>query len=546
MTHHPFTSAAVTRRRVLAGGASAALLGSGLMTGCSSDGSGDSQSGTVDTAVLPDYIPFAGIEPDLPAEVDRSSEGFLRYPADPKRVVEEVPGDGKPIGAMVPTSFAVPPPVAKNEFWQAMNERLGSDLDMTIVTAPDYAAKFSTSVAGGQLPDIYQVGPVQSLPTFMEKSAVDLTDHLSGAAIKKYPALANLSTDSWKGCVFNGRIRAIPITRGLNNLPVLFVRTDLLADQGITEDPEDFASFSALCKELTAPKARKWALAGAPLGHLRAMLDIPSSWVMDGETFVSSRTDERQLEALEAARKLQAAGVINPDGAAIETPVKKGWLGAGTVFMLPDSFIAWFSLYVQHTAVEGFAIHAMNIPGFDGGQGTQFLPIPNVAVTAFNAESADRTETLLKVANWLASPFGSEEYLFNKFGIEGVHYTLDGTDPVVTSGAADEVQIGSLYIADATRVLYSPGRGEVVERAHAYQQKATEKAIKDPTLGLYSETAGKKSASLEKALVALEGDIIAGRKPVSAWTDGVDTYLKGGGSKIAEEYTRAYAEREGS
>lgn len=542
---HPPTSSIFTRRRVLVGGASAALLGPGLLAGCSSNQQG-AETGTVDTAVLPAYLPFEGIEPDLPAEVDRSSEGFLRYPANPKRVVEDVPGDGKPIGAMVPTSFAVPPPVQKNEFWQAMNERIGSDLDMTIVTAPDYAAKFSTSVAGGQLPDFFQVGPVQSLPTFMEKSTADLTDHLSGDAIKSYPALANLSTDSWKGCVFNGKIRAIPITRGLSNLPVLFVRTDLLADQGITEDPEDFASFSELCKQLTAPKARKWALAGAPLGHLRAMLDIPSPWVMDGDTFVSSRTDERQLEALEAARKLQSAGVINPDGAAIETPVKKGWLGAGTVFMLPDSFIAWFSLYVQHSAVKDFSVHAMSIPGFDGGQGTQFIPIPNVAVTAINAESADRTETLLKVANWLASPFGSEEYLFNKFGIEGVHYTLDGTDPVVKSGAADEVQIGSLYIADANRVLYSPGRGEVVKKAHAYQQKATEKAVKDPTLGLFSETAGKRSASLEKALVALEGDIIAGRKPVSAWTEGTETYLKGGGTKIAEEYTQAHAEREGS
>lgn len=535
------TDRPLTRRGLLAAGAAVSV---GAVAGCGGRGGGDDGDGTVDLSALPAYVPFTGVKADLPAEVDRCSDGFFAYPKDPPRVVADPPGDGKPITALVPTSFQLPSPVDRNAFWQEMNSRIGSDLDITLVSAPEYDAKFATTVAGSQLPEMFYVGATTSLPAFMGKTAADLTPHLAGDAIEQYPGLANLPADSWKACIFDGKLRAIPISRGLTNLSVVFARTDILAEEGIEEEPSDFEAFSALCKQLTAKSADRFALGGAPLGFLRSMLDIPGTWKVEDGEFVSVLADERQEQALEAARAMRAAGVIHPEGASTGTPAKKLWLGSGTICFHPDSFIAWFSLYLQNKDNDAFRIKALDVPGFNGGRGTQLVPIPNAGRTAINAESADRVETLLKVASWLASPFGTEEYLLNKYGLPGEHYTLEGTDPVLSDTATD-VQIGSLYLADADRVLYSPGRQQVVEQAHAFQRTATEKSVKDPTLGLHSETAERRMRTLQREVEAAEGDIIAGRRPVAAWTAVVKKFHDDGGSQIAREYTKALAAQEG-
>lgn len=523
------------RRGFLAGCGAAALAGA---AGCRG-GQQQSEGTAVDASVLPSYQPFEGAEPDLPGEVDRCSPAFFGYPADPPRFATEPPGDGAPVTAMVPTSFTVPPARDRNPYWQELERRLGSELRVGITTSADYDAKFATTVAGDDLPDFFSVGTVQALPEFLRRSAVDLTEHLSGDAIAAYPGLANLPTDSWKQVTFDGRILGIPIQRGLMNLPTLFARDDLLRERGMTENPKNFEEFRAFCRELTDADRNRWACSDVPLTFLRSMLDIPQVFTVSDAGFGCSYTDERQQTALEAARQLQADGVIHPDGAATGTPVQKNWLGAGTTLLLEDSFIAWFSLYTQHARVPGFELRALPIPGFEGGRGTQRIPIPNVNFSAINQRAADRAETLLGIADWLAAPFGTEEYRFAKFGLEGRHYTLDGTDPVTVPDHADEVNLGTLYLADAARVVYARGRREVAQAAYDHQREVTQRAAKDPTLGLYSPTWSRRFDALSAELTALEGDIVAGRKPVSAWTDGVSRFMRGGGQDMIAEYDEA-------
>ncbi len=528
--------ATVGRRRFLAGCGAAALAGA---AGCS--GPQQQSAGTaVDDAALPAYLPFAGARPDLPGEVDRCSPAFFDYPASPQPFAPETPGDGQRVTAMVPTSFTVPPALAQNAYWQELNRRLGCELDIGITTSADYDAKFATTVAGGDLPDLFSVGTIQSLPEFMHKSVADLTEHLGGDKIKNYPGLANIPTDSWKQVVFDGKILGLPIQRGLMNLPVLFARDDLLRAAGLTDNPKNFEEFHTLCRELTDADRSRWALTDAPLNFLRSMVDLPNVFAVSGAGFSCTYTDERQQTALEAARKLRDEGLIHPDGAATGTPVQKNWLGAGTCVLLEDSFIAWFSLYTQHARVAGFELRALPVPGYDGGQGTQLIPIPNVDFAAINRNAGDRVETLLKIANWLAAPFGTAEYLFAKFGIEGTHYRLDGTDPVTIPDHGDEINLGTLYLADAARVIYARGRREVAQAAQDYQRQATRKAVKDPTLGLYSPTFSRRSDGLRNELAALEIDIVYGRKPVSAWSDGVARFMKGGGDEMVAEFTEAW------
>jgi hypothetical protein len=140
------------------------------------------------------------------------------------------------------------------------------------------------------------------------------------------------------------------------------------------------------------------------------------------------------------------------------------------------------------------------------------------------------SETILKVADYLAAPFGSEEYLVVNFGEAGVHYTLNGTDPVLTPKGTAEKELGLSYISGPPLVDYIPGLTESVKKMQAAQIRTLKTAVSNPTAFLYSATASSKAAAINKALSSLESDILQGRKNVSEWKAGVDTWLKGGGA----------------
>jgi len=529
-----------SRRSILMAGLGAAAVAG--LTACSDDGGtptgGGGATGTDGSAVLPTYTPYGGVEPDLAEQEGRTSNAFFAYPSNPGAYSSTTPGDGQPITAMVPTSFAIPPTMGQNPFWQELNERLGSELSITATPSAEYDAKFATTVAGDTLPDFFYLGAMQSLPQFMAAKAADLTDHLAGDAINDYPALANLPTASWHQCIVDGRIRAIPIQRGLMAQPAVLVRADLLAAAGITETPENFDDLMALSEQLTG--GNTWAWGSFPLPYVRSMLDIPGYWKIEDGEFATNLEDERHQDALEAVRKLHEAGVINPDAAVAPSSTRKDWFGSGTTILHEDSFVAWFSLYNQHASVEGLDIQALPVIGFDGGTGTQMINKPNVGITAISAAAADRVETLLKVADYHAAPFGSEEYLFIHYGIEGMHYDLDGSDPVV-SERASEINIGSIYISDAARAIYSARRQETVQAAYDWQMQVTEKSFVDPTNGLYSESASQQWSALQTGLQSTETDIMLGRRPVSDWAAAVEDFLSGGGNQIIEEYKAAHA-----
>lgn len=527
----------ISRRTLLGGaaGAGAAVV----LASCSSGGSSDpAAQQEANTSALPDYVPYADVEPDLPAELGRTSGGFFAYPESPVSFSSEAPGDGEPVTFMGPTSFGLPPALGDNPFWQEMNERIGSELQISLTPAGEYDAKFSTTIAGDSLPDAFYVGAMPSRPRFMMSKAADLTEHLSGDAVNDYPGLASIPTDSWQECVFEGTIRAIPLNRGLVSLGSVLMRNDLLDEAGI--DRAEITSFEAL-RDISAEmtSGNRWAWADAPLGHLRRMCDIPIRWTLEDGTIGTNLLDERQLEALEATRQLVDDGSVNPDAAGTPASTKKQWFGGGQIAFMSDSFIAWFSLYVANAGVEGLDIQAMSIPGMTDGVGTQDLPHPNAGFTAFSADVGDRLPVLLRIADWLAAPFGTEEYLFNKYGIAGRNYELDGSDPV-PSDRATEVNIGSLYFSDTARVIYSPGRPETVQDAWDHQSAVTEKQVVDPTYGLISETASRRLNSLAGELTAVQDDIIYGRRPVSDWESAAQEFLDGGGTKMIEEYQESY------
>lgn len=524
-------------------------LGVPLVSACSNEGRGGGTSPgapqQVDSSLLPNYIPYEDVEPDLIGS-DGVANAFFEYPAEPVKAHSEAPGDGQPIRTMGITNTPIPPGVDNNEFWQGLNERLGSELSINLSTPADYEQKFPTAVAGGQLPDVWGVGVAPQLPQLLESQALDLSQYLSGDAVEAYPFLANIPTDSWRSTVYNGKIFGVPVPRGVISTYILYGRDDLLAAKGITEGPASFEDFVDICTELTEPQNNKWALSYIPTDYIRQMFGVPNGWSQDDDgTLVHAYEHEGQKEALEAARGIVEAGLMNPDAFSAQWQDYKVWFANGTTHFNYDSFSAWSNYFQLYAGSGDFSLTAMPPPQADGGgQASAWLGNPTNSITAINKNAEDRVETLLKFLNYLASPFGTEEYKYIKYGNEGVHHTLEGSDPILTTKGQSEVQMGLLYMTDAPWPIYQPGMPDGTQAQYDAQMSIVPNAIRNPAMGLYSETSARQGSQLSSTMGNLQNDILQGREPVSAWDDAVASWKSGGGDKIRDEYMAALEETE--
>ncbi|UEJ81407.1 extracellular solute-binding protein [Brachybacterium halotolerans subsp. kimchii] len=541
--NNPTASAArsLSRRAFGVGALGAGALGALTVTGCSNEGRGSAAVGDNSDAVFPSHIPYKGIEFDLPGE-DGVSDAMLTYPEKPKKVTEGTPGDGKDFGVFALTNNPAPPAMDKNKYWQELNKRLGCTMKVTVVPTGDFADRFQTTLAGDKLPEIFTFfpGDVPSLPAMLSAKAADLTDLLSGDAVKKYPFLANISTETWQACVYGGKIYGIPIPRGGMQSIVMYTRKDFLADKGVEVTSDSLEDFTDACRELTGGK--QWALGGAPTQFVREMFEIPNGWSEADGKLTSANEHERQEDALEAVRAMVKDGLLHPDAFTADGPKQKTWVINGTTPLLQGTLTAWAD-FQNYPLPDGFRLNVLQPPKADGGGTAPIWHGPTSQnITSISKKAEGRAEALLDVLNYFAAPFGSEEYTFKMFGIEGVDHELKGTDPVLTEKGRNETQLALRYVGQGPWVNFTPGAPEVTKDQHAAEAASIPNAVKNPTTGLYSETQSRKGKQIGSALGDIESDIIQGRKPVSAWADAVATWKKNGGDAMKDEYEKALAE----
>ncbi|GAB3809809.1 extracellular solute-binding protein [Kribbella italica] len=528
-------------RRALLGGVGALGL-TGVVGACSNEGrggnSGLNNSGN-QSGVRPAYVPYKGVKPDLDGAEYNIPNAFTRYPANPVRAIENPPGDGKPINVLGSTNTPVPPKLEQNRFWQELNRRVGSPISVSLTPSGDYAQKFATSVAGDQLGDIFQVGGVPQVPQLLETKAADLTPHLSGDNIKKYPFLANLPSVGWNSCIFGDKIYAVPVPRGAISSQALYTRVDLLEKQGLSDEVKSLDDFLELCKALTDKRANRFALASSPTLFVRNMFDIPNTWSEDGKKLVSYLEHEAHEEIFEFLRKLWSSGYIHPDAYSGQQVDLKIRFGNGSSPLVVDTFSGWPD-YLQTAVSDQARIGIIAPPKHDGsGKGKIWLGGPTSNTTAISKKAEGRVESLLAYLNYLAAPFGTQEYLFRKFGLPVVHHKVVDGNPVLTAKGFSESQLGLKYQADEPWTIFLPEQKGNAEVQFNAMKEICPDAFANPAAGLYSETNVRKGSQLTSNIDQVTDDIIQGRKPVSAWADAVKKWKSGGGDKIAEEYAEA-------
>ncbi len=536
----------VSRRGLLrgAGALSLAAAAAPLVTACGSGTDGTDTAAANAKLKLPTYVPFTGVDPDLPAG-ENLLPGFYGYPSDLVRAVSGKPAEGAgKVSILVNTFTPVPPGAGSNQYWQQLNERVGAELAFNIVPDADYGTKLTTSLAGGDLPDLVMLQSwTPNLPAVLKAKFADLTPYLSGDAVKEYPFLANIPEFSWRPMIANGGIYGLPTPRAsIGN--IMFTRDDLIAERSLNPQPGSFAEFLELCEGLTDAKAGRWALGdtgvagGGALMFALAMAGAPNGWAVKGGKFTNAVESDAYPEALDAVAGMVKKKLFHPDAFSATFQQGRDWFGTGKIALKIDGYAAWDIL---RSAYPGIDVGAMTAPAYEGGgQGRHFTGPGSFAVTGVKKGDEKRIRQLLAIADWMAAPFGTEEHLFRKFGASGTHYTMKDGLPTPTKQGGTDVKIPMQYLVDSPPVI-GPGGKAVVDKQYAFHRKAAPLLVEDPTVGLYSATQAAKGQALSKILSGAVSEIVRGNKPVSDWPSAVRSWRQSGGDKVRKEYETVYA-----
>jgi len=517
-------------------------------------GSGPASGGA--PVKLPSYIPVAqGPKPDLPGSAAGLDPAFFTVPKGLFQAVPRTPASGGEVTVQTWILGGPPPPMDQNTFWQEFNKRIGATLKINIVPNGDYQTKLATTMAGNDLPDILFINTrnVEGLPLFLKAQAADLTPYVSGDAIKDYPNLANLPTSNWTGMIFNNAIYGIPVP--INPLDwVLFVHQELLDQDGL-QHPTNAAEFKELMRALTRPRQNQWGInteggTGSALGMISglypAMFGAPLNWSVDTNgKFTKNFETPQYRQALQLAREIYAAGYVTPKALESNNALGKQELYNRTTATRWDGFRTYSLIWKEgQNLAPKPAIRTIHPFAHDGTSTPLYYLSPgNRGFSIFKKAPEARIKELLRVCNYIAAPFGSEEGYFQRYGIKDVHHTLDATGgPVLTPKGDSELLVPLGWITQqaptVSGVLYGPDFARLL---HSDEVAHLQVGISDPTGTLYSSVSGAKTPSLNQKMVDGMTAMITDRQPLSDWDQLVKDWRSGGGDEVRADYEKAYA-----
>jgi putative aldouronate transport system substrate-binding protein len=179
----------------------------------------------------------------------------------------------------------------------------------------------------------------------------------------------------------------------------------------------------------------------------------------------------------------------------------------------------------------------------DGQKPITFLGTGFVSMNAFKKMSDDRIRELLRVLNWLASPFGTQEDLLLTYGLKDQDYTLDdkGNPKPTTDGVQRAGYVPWRYLAQHPWVYYQADLPGFAKASYDAEHATIPLGIDDPTNGYYSPTQYGKGNQADMAWQDGVREIMLGHAPMSGYDQLVTDWKNAAGDQIRKEYMDAMA-----
>jgi len=538
-----------------AAGTAGAVAAGPLLSAC---GSPAVQTGSTSASelakILPDYAPLdvAGIKPDYPS-INGSEPGYLSYPTTLVHTVSETPGAGGTYTAIAPDWGAIPR-VSGNTYYQALNSALGANMQWSPTNGDTITTTLPTLFAGNQLPDWIQVPTWAQPPSFgqaTETKLADLTPYLGGDKIKDYPNLAAIFTNGWQQAIWNNKIMAIPdVVAGFATGVFLYYRADILDSLGLgTPNITSLSDLYDLGKEINDPKSKRWAFE-----DIWPFMSFPYGtnftppqyiWTTDskGNLITTFETDEI-IEAMNWEASLFKAGMVNPESIAGNTGDADERFWSGQSVIVADGGGAWDANDYTSGSAANKSYRRMAFDFFTAdGTGTPRVALspPTEYLSYFNASlKPDQIKELLRIANYLAAPFGSYEYTLANFGAATTDYTMTSNGPVLTTtGNKDVAATVPVLLASPNNVISNPGYPAVTTAAAQFQQRNAKYGFKPLFYGMNVTVPNDLTTTDTFAPFVGSGglnyimyEVVRGRSSIADYQSTVDEWLRSGGTKL--------------
>lgn len=534
-------SAPVSRRRFL----QSTVAGAGAMALVSRGGS--AQTPQASPAPAPGIYPSTG--PGVP-------DAFLTFPA-PFKSVEGVPGNGGTVSILGGTQLPPITPRDQNTYWQELDKRMGVTTDRQLVPFSEYPQKMAALLASDDVPDLtlVRVSLAPDLSRAIVQGAfTDLTPYLTGDALSEYPNLALLPDYTYKYAQINEKLYGLPFQnfRVGNNL--LMYRQDWVEALGFTNSTnadEVFELIVAMSKgdpdgNGTEDTFGLGADSNLLASFIQGMFRVPNGWRLndDGTLTAAHETDEFQ-QSLEFARRLWEAGAYHPDSGSMTRTQMQDLIIGGKIGMHVAQPQEPYAVRAPRNEIlkinPNADLQLMLPPGHDGGQAVTWN---NTAVNGLLSipsrvgNDEERVRELLRIVNYHAAPFGSEEYLFINFGFEGEQHTRNENGQLsrTEKGQADVNEIPATFFP--TRVYNFPSSNVTEEGILGIQEitkDMLEIGIDNPTWTAYSETQATQAGVLNQFAIDSINGIVTGRQPLEALATYREEWKGRGGDQIRSE-----------
>lgn len=504
---------------------------------------------------LPTYIAQSGgPRPDLHSTDSRITDGFLHFPKEPtKSWTGGPPGSGSTVNVFMAGYYPPPSPRDQNATWKAIEKELNATVTMTITPNADYPARLQVAMAGNDLPDtIHVVGTVVSLISdqFVQSQCADLTPYLAGDAAKDYPNLAAIPSYAYKGAggIFGNKLYGIPIHR---YMPAFwFFRNAEIwdAEIGVDTVPRDAEDFRKILQQLNRPQENRYAIGNVgPVGQnmwgivsFLEMFGAPNMWSLDASgKLVRDRETEQYKAALGYMKDLIGGGLYPPDMQTAGD--SRGQMLAGRFVVSNEAFgNGWNDLWrrgLQTNPQRHFTI-VKPFSATAGGKPQHFITGGTVAYNLVKKGPADRVKEILRIMNYLAAPFGTQEDLLLSYGLRDQDYSVGPEgDPVPTrEGLASAGYVPWQYIAHRPYVWYQADLPGYAQAAVDVEQTLVGIGVADPTRGFHSATQSRKGVAADQAFFDGVADILFNRRPIGEFDGLVNDWRTNAGDAIRKEF----------
>lgn len=505
---------------------------------------------------LPRYVPASGAPaPDLHSADSRITDGFTRFPANPPRSwTGSPPGSGGTLNVFMASYYPPPTPRDGNGSWKEVEKALNTTVNMTITPMADYSARLQVVMAGNDLPDtVHVVGPAASLISsqFVQAQCADLTPFLAGDAARDYPNLAAIPSHAYRasGGVFDNRLYGIPIHR---YLPAFwFFRNVEIWDREIGADvvPKDAEDFKKILQQLNRPQENRWAIGNYGPNNSQStyglvsfleMFGAPNLWTLDpsGRLLRDRETDQFKA-AVSYMKDLMVAGLYPPD-LQTATQSRDAFL-AGKFVVSNEAFgNGWNDMWrrgLKQNPKRSFTI-VTPFTATAGAKPAHFLTGGTVAYNVVKKGTRERVSEILRIMNYLAAPFGTQEDVLLTYGVRDQDFAVDadGTPTPTAEGLARAQYVPWQYIAHRPYVWYQSDLPGYAEAAFAVEQTLVGIGVTDPTRGFHSPTQSRKGVAADQAFYDGVADILFGRRPFSDFDGLVSDWKTTAGDAIRTEY----------